>query len=80
MHCHGIGNFDFVEPSQLVLDKIEEHLRIECHRAILTLYIPHSKINELEKLAEDFYQGVLDGRYCNIVGIALEGPLLSSIG
>jgi N-acetylglucosamine-6-phosphate deacetylase len=80
MHCHGIGSFDFVDPSKLVLDKIDKQLRIEGHRAILTLYIPHSKINELEKLAEDFYQGVLDARYCNIIGIAIEGPLLSSIG
>ena len=80
MHCHGIGKFDFVEPSNLVLDTIETQLRIEGSRSIVTLYIPHSKIPDLIELVNEFTKGKISGKYTHLCGIALEGPLLASFG
>lgn len=80
MHCHGIGKFDFVEPAEIVLDKIEEQLKIEEVKSIITLYIPQSKLNDLEIFAQKFHEGVKENRYPHILGFALEGPLLASFG
>ncbi len=79
-HCHGIGRFDFTEPNSLVLDELEHSLQIEGVYSILTLYLPKSKLSDLEELVAAFDLGRKIGRYRHILGIALEGPVLASFG
>jgi N-acetylglucosamine-6-phosphate deacetylase len=79
-HCHGIGRFDFAEPNELVLDELETHLKIEGTSAILTLYLPRRHLHSFSSFVKDYYAGFKSGRYTNILGIGLEGPLLASFG
>lgn len=79
-HCHGIGPFDFAEPNDLVLDDLELSLVSEGIGAILTMYLPKSKLPDFESLMHSYHEGYISGRYRHILGIALEGPMLSSFG
>lgn len=79
-HCHGIGRFDFAEPSDLLLDELEKHLRIEGTAAILTLYLPKNNLPDFVRFVGNFAAGRKEGRYKHILGIALEGPVLASFG
>jgi len=79
-HCHGVGKFDFTEVPELSLDAVEQSLRRERVRSILTLYLPRRHYDDFLGLIDAFDRGRRDGRYRYIVGIALEGPLLASHG
>ncbi|PKD38274.1 hypothetical protein CWO84_24005 [Methylomonas sp. Kb3] len=79
-HCHGIGRFDFADPNSLVLDELENHLKIEGTAAILTLYLPKAHLTNFIEFMYEFDAGKKSGRYKHIIGIALEGPLLASFG
>ena len=79
-HCHGIGNFDFTHPSDIVLEQIQSSLYTENVNSIITIYLLRNNIEDFEDFVAVYYDGKLSGKYPNIVGIALEGPFLSSIG
>lgn len=80
VHCHGVGRFDFTEIHDIKLQEIEELLRVRNSKAILTLYLPKQNFDDFMIFMDNFAHGQQTGKYQNIVGIALEGPLLASHG
>lgn len=79
-HCHGIGKFDFVEPALLSIQKVEKSLEQEGIRSIITLYVPRQKLQEFQHLLDDFHEAYKEGGYKHVVGIAVEGPMMASVG
>lgn len=80
VHCHGIGKFDFTEIQKLNLDDIEKSLQEVNTNCVLTLYLPKPCFKYFIKLMDAFAEGKKQGKYQHIIGMALEGPLLSSHG
>ncbi|WP_322864823.1 hypothetical protein U5922_000705 (plasmid) [Aquicoccus sp. G2-2] len=79
-HCHGIGKFDFGRPKDFDLKKMNKILEIEGIRAVLTLSLPEGGITELEELLYTFSKGSQKGRFGNILGLSVEGPVLAKVG
>ena len=79
-HSHGVGRFDFFDVSGIALDEVEHAFRREGVRAILTLYLPRHQYEPFLKFMDVYAEGCARGRFPNIAGIALEGPLLASHG
>lgn len=79
-HCHGVGRFDFTEVPELALDEIEQDLSEEGVHCVLTLYLPEVNFQHFLDLMHTFDAGRRRGAYRNILGLALEGPLLASHG
>lgn len=75
-HCHGIADFDFADLASLELDAVETVLASSGLQCILTVYVSQDAFEKLIGLLE--YSSRSD--FKQILGIALEGPLLSSIG
>ena len=80
LHCHGIGSFDFTEIAPTDLKAIEAILASRNHHIILTLYLPQQNFRKFLGLLDHFHEGQQQGLYPHIVGLGLEGPLLSSHG
>jgi len=79
-HCHGIGRFDFTDILSLKLQEIEDILVMRKQKVVLTLYLPQPSFESFLELMEIFEQGKKSGKFKQIIGFALEGPLLSSHG
>ncbi len=79
-HCHGIDRYDFTEIKDLDLDDIERKLRERNINCVITLFLFQAYFDEFLILMETFSNGRRKGQYPHILGIALEGPLLSSAG
>jgi N-acetylglucosamine-6-phosphate deacetylase len=80
IHCHGVSSFDFTEIKTLNLDDIERSLQKTNTNCVLTLYLPKPYFNDFIVLMNAFAEGKKQGKYDHIIGMALEGPLLSSHG
>ncbi|MBJ8107557.1 MULTISPECIES: N-acetylglucosamine-6-phosphate deacetylase [Bacillus cereus group] len=79
-HCHGISNFDFSELNINDLVKIDNVLKQEKINCLLTLFLPQSKLDFFVEYMNKFHEMKSLGKLNNIIGISLEGPLLSSVG
>jgi N-acetylglucosamine-6-phosphate deacetylase len=79
-HCHGVGPYDFSEMAKLDLERIDEILEREGVACIMTLYLERRELEEFVRLVHRLKEGHDQKRYRNILGIALEGPMLTSPG
>ena len=79
-HYHGIDGFDLQNEPDMILDGVERMLGEEGARAILTFGIPESMFLHFLKFMKTFNERSLLGKNFNVVGIAIEGPLLASPG
>ena len=79
-HCHGIGPFDFAQPGELVMERIETQLREERVYAVLTLYVPRNTLALFCDFCRVYERLRRTGGVTRILGIATEGPLFSSVG
>lgn len=77
-HCHGVGDYDFSMLRTEDLPKIQEHLRRAGRRCVLTLYPERNRLDQLRTFAQCWAEKQRELE--NIVGVALEGPLLNSTG
>lgn len=80
VHCHGFGSVDFSDFDTLDLDVLQRHCRDEGVLAIPTLYLHRSALGSFENFMRRYDEARRSGRLPNVVGIALEGPLLASHG
>ena len=79
-HCHGVGSFDFSEPEKIDLFKIDRLLKVESVAVVLVLSLPRGKLSEFESLLHQYRAARKAGELSSILGIALEGPVLSFVG
>jgi N-acetylglucosamine-6-phosphate deacetylase len=79
-HCHGAGSFDFAEPEKIDLVEIDRLLKIEGVAVVLVLSLPRSKLTQFESLLRDYHRARARGELASILGIGLEGPVLSFVG
>ncbi|WP_203072150.1 amidohydrolase family protein [Falsiroseomonas ponticola] len=79
-HCHGIGPIDFSEVGSYDLDTVELLLRAERSACIATVFLRRELIDAFSSMLSMFYLGRQEGRYRNLLGFALEGPLLAGRG
>jgi N-acetylglucosamine-6-phosphate deacetylase len=79
-HCHGVGSFDFAEPEKIDLVEIDRLLKIEGVAVVLVLSLPRSKLTQFEGLLHDYRLARTRGELSSILGVALEGPVLSFVG
>ncbi len=79
-HFHGIGHFDFsaMEPNDL--PQVNAFMRDAKIYGIPTIFLAYERFGHFLELMDVFAQLKFDGGLPNILGIALEGPMLSSIG
>ncbi|MFZ4297787.1 hypothetical protein ACOZE3_07665 [Streptomyces cinereoruber] len=80
VHCHGFAGVDFSEFSRLDLELLEEICAREGVLSIPTLYLHHHRLGEFEGFMRRYDAMRRAGRIPHVVGVALEGPLLSSHG
>jgi len=79
-HYHGIDGFDLQNEPDVILDRVEQMLGKEGVSAILTFGIPESMFPHFMRFMTVFNERSLSGRNFYVVGIAIEGPLLTSPG
>ncbi len=79
-HCHGIGRFDFSEFDAAQLYEIDAYLKKLGVYCVLTGFLPIDNLGRFESFLFSFNQEKKAGLLTNILGVALEGPLLSSVG
>ncbi len=79
-HCHGIGSADFSDLGRLSLSAVEEAAAREGVRCVPTLYLPFSRFEAFLAMMQRFSERRADGLHENIVGFAVEGPMLGSFG
>lgn len=77
-HCHGIGDYDFSNLDELDIEKINALAEQEGIFCIPSIFLPHNQLNQFVSFMRTFHEQKKTGRYPNILGISLEGPLLAS--
>lgn len=80
VHCHGFGEVDFSEFSQLDLALLDRRSAEEGVVCIPTLYLHRSALEKFEWFMQRYADLRRNGKLPHIPGIALEGPLLASHG
>ncbi|MGW8552653.1 hypothetical protein [Streptomyces tubercidicus] len=80
VHCHGFAGVDFSEFALLDLELLERVCAQEGVLSIPTLYLHHQRLGEFEEFMRRYDAMRRAGRIPHVVGVALEGPLLSSHG
>ncbi|WP_238783313.1 hypothetical protein [Streptomyces monomycini] len=80
VHCHGFGEVDFSEFSQLDLQLLDRRSAEEGVVCIPTLYLHRSALAKFEWFMKRYADLRRNGKLPHIPGIALEGPLLASHG
>lgn len=79
-HCHGISDFDFSRFDPAVIEPIERHLETIGCRCVLTGFLPRDRIARFRDFCTELAAQKRAGAVNHIIGVALEGPALSSIG
>lgn len=80
IHCHGIGDVDFSSIGKLNLLEIQERAEYEHTRIVLTSFLRQNQLLEAERKFQEFSVLRDAGQLPNLVGFAIEGPLLSAHG
>lgn len=79
-HYHGIDGLDLQKEPGKILDEVEIRLAKEGIRAVLTFGIPESMFTNFIRFMHIFNERKQLGKHIYVVGIAIEGPLLTSPG
>lgn len=79
-HCHGIGPASFSAFDALDLRRLQTQLELEHVACIPTVYMPYGAVNSFEALLRRYAELRSDGLVPNIIGFAVEGPVLASFG
>jgi N-acetylglucosamine-6-phosphate deacetylase len=79
-HCHGLRGMDFSDFQSLELTSADRAAREEGVLCVLTMFLPSDALNEFDGFMRAFaqYQSAHPGSH--LAGVALEGPLLASVG
>ncbi|MWC28623.1 N-acetylglucosamine-6-phosphate deacetylase [Paenibacillus sp. MMS18-CY102] len=77
-HCHGIGEYDFSNLDELDMDKINALAEREGIYCVPSIFLPHHQLEQFVTVMKAFHEQKKKGKYPNILGISLEGPLLAS--
>lgn len=81
VHFHGIGHIDFSRNDEnLDLPAVQQFLLEEGIMGIPTIFLERARLNYFLDLIKNFSALKQDGKLQNILGLALEGPLLLSGG
>jgi N-acetylglucosamine-6-phosphate deacetylase len=80
VHCHGFDDVDFSEFATLDPVTLDRKCAREAVLCIPTLYLHRDRLGEFEGFMRRFGELRRAGRLPHLVGVALEGPLLSSHG
>src|SRR5437016_3672428 len=79
-HRHAIGGIDLSNLRSLDLHAVDRSLAQEQLAGVLTIFLMRHDLAAFCSLAHDFHQYKQCGDLAHILGLALEGPLLSSPG
>jgi N-acetylglucosamine-6-phosphate deacetylase len=79
-HCHGLRGMDFSNFQNLDLARADEAARLEGVLCVLTMFLPQSDLERFGCFmqAYDSYREAHPDTH--LAGVALEGPLLASVG
>ena len=80
IHMHGIDTYDFSEFNKGDLPEINEIALAKHLFIVITGFLEKSKLKQFQEYMTCFIKHKEKGALRNILGIALEGPLLSSTG
>lgn len=81
VHIHGIGSVDFSKQcDQLDLDKIQQLFHEEGTMGIPTIFLDQTKLDDFCRMMKQFSERKEVGELQNVLGIALEGPVLVAAG
>ncbi len=78
MHCHSLGSQDFSRFEDLDLHLLDREAAAEGVLCLPTLYLPYSRFPAFLDFMDRF--ATARTSLTNVIGIALEGPLLASFG
>ena len=78
-HCHGVGTVDFADLENIDLSKVEMLLAEEGVQCVLTVYVSEPAFPALLSLLAQ-YQDAAGTALHYLRGVAIEGPLLTSVG
>lgn len=79
-HCHGIGDADLSKPKEVDLHEIDALLKLEGISVVLVFSLPREELGNFERLVDAYDTARSRGELRNILGIALEGPVLALVG
>jgi len=79
-HCHGVGDADLSKPNEVDLQHIDSLLKVEDIAVVLVFSLSVGELENFEGLMQLYEVARERGELRNIVGIALEGPILSLVG
>jgi N-acetylglucosamine-6-phosphate deacetylase len=80
VHLHGIGPYDFSDLEPSALPGISALLEARGMDAVLTVFLRLGRLEQFERFMAAFAEGRRSGTLKGILGISIEGPLLSSSG
>lgn len=81
VHIHGIGHLDFSKNARdFDMNALQRLLSEEGVIGIPTVFLDHNQLNDFCELMERFSNLKGDGELQNVLGFALEGPVLVSAG
>ena len=79
-HCHGVGTYDFSNFDHVSLDKVNAIAASEGIYCVISLFLPQGKFDRFPEFVAEYAEGRERGELDHLLGIALEGPLLGSVG
>ncbi len=81
VHIHGIGDIDFsADCRSLNMERLQNLFEQEGVMGIPTVFLDYALLQDFSDLLKRFSEQKSEGRLQNILGFALEGPLLLSQG
>jgi N-acetylglucosamine-6-phosphate deacetylase len=80
IHMHGVGEYDFSEFKKEDLENINSLLEANQIFAIITGFLKRPLVEHFQDYMQYFIAEKEKGNLGNIIGVALEGPLLSTTG
>jgi N-acetylglucosamine-6-phosphate deacetylase len=80
LHCHGVGKFNFTTKIRQPTFEIQKELERVSASAVMTFFIRRPELSAFENFAKEYSALKQAGKLANIVGLAIEGPLLASTG
>lgn len=79
-HCHGLRGMDFSNFQNLDLARADEAARLEGVLCVLTMFLPQRDLDRFGRFMQAYDQYRKAHPETHLVGVALEGPLLASVG
>ncbi|HEV2361537.1 MAG TPA: hypothetical protein VGS21_07535 [Acidimicrobiales bacterium] len=79
-HCHGIGEYDFSHLTSGDLQGLDQTAGAREWTVLATIYLRRDYLDQLTEVLEAYRDGRREGRFGQIAGFAMEGPLLGPAG